>query len=220
MKKNVFITATVVFFFLMSLSPSCSFADGSVGLLGQVEKPIWRIGDTWKYRIDGNPTKISRMVVQEITSEGYILAMGKKARIFYNRELNFLKRTDETGDVLEECSGSGMPTYNWPLKSGKSWSGSCMYYNRSASGTLGLMTFHVEVVGEEILTTADGQKVATLKILFKRENQNRKVLAQREYWYNPRVGYLEKRVDKRIISGIGKDSEVRELLSFTPGSGR
>lgn len=209
--KKKFVMVMVTAFSLL-IFPNCVFADGVVESLGQADRPIWRIGHTWKYRIDRSSEKTLTMIVQEITSDGgYTLSYNNKMLVFCDHDLNVIKKTNNSGNILEE-GGAGMFTYKWPLKTGKHWSGS-FFSNRGN----GLITLNVEVEGEEILTTVSGQKVPTIKLVSKYDSSHKQTFAKFEYWYNPKVENLEKQLPKRI-SGSGKNiAGIMELISFTPG---
>lgn len=209
-KDSLLLAAVIVVFSFLTILPR-SLADNTGD---SIERPTWKIGDTWIYRVslDGKPAGKLAMNVIAIAKEGYTVAVDRddeKTREFYTRDLNFLKSEDISGNFIEGC-GEGMPTFKWPLKIGESWSGS--YLANDNRGNANPIILHVKVEKAETLFS-NGKDVKVIKLIFTRENKDRIFLASREYWYNPGTGYLEKRLDKRRK---GKD-EVRELVSFTPG---
>jgi hypothetical protein len=223
MKKNslvVIVTIFVVFLFL--LFPACSFAGDALEPLKKAERPTWQVGDTWIYQVtltDG--TKVNKlsmkMSVVESGDKGYTVVVdkdGEKTTIFYNSDLNVVRETDDKGDLLQSYEPE-MPSFKWPLKPGQWWKGSYFSQgkNKQSSASFSLTT---EVVGAEALISADGKEVATIKLISKRENQGKKIrsfVSVREFWYDPQMRFIIKRVDDRSR----EQSEERNLISFTPG---
>lgn len=223
MKKNsLFVIVTIFVVFLFLLFPVCSFAGEALEPLKKAERPVWQVGDTWIYQvtlIDGTQVKklSMKMTVVESGDKGYTVVVdkdGEKTTQFYNSDLNFVRETDDKGGLIQSFAPE-MPSFKWPLKPGQWWKG--LYFsqdkNQQSSASFSLTT---EVAGAETLISTDGKEVATIKLISKRENQNKKVrsfVSVREFWYDPQTRFIIKGVND--LSG-GR-SEERNLISFTPG---
>ncbi|MBU3901616.1 hypothetical protein KJ590_01565 [Patescibacteria group bacterium] len=220
MKKDSFIAAIVVIVVSFLLLPVHSFAGGAVKPLEKAEKPVWQVGDTWVYEVSRTGELQDKkfkatMTVIEITDKGYAVAVdygGEKTIEYYNKNINFVRATDEKGGMVETCAPE-IPVFKWPLEPGKWWKGEYLYQDNKTSGS-GSVSMTTEVIGPETLINGEGQEIATLKLVSKRANRYGTFVGKRDLWYDPQTRFIIKRVDER---SLGKREE-RSLISFTPGT--
>lgn len=217
MKRSSFIAVLAVALIISFLTfPAGAFAGGGATPLEKADRPVLNVGDTWIYQVEKTGEAQDRkykltMAVIANNGKEYAIAVddGKEKLIeYYTLNLNFVRSTDEKGKIIEGCDE--MVVFEWPLKQGGYWTRE--YFCRGDSGPTKTVT---EDIRPETLINSEGQEVATLRLTFKRLNAYYgTVFSKRDVWHNPATKFIFKRVDERK----GGRREVRELISFTPGT--
>jgi|GEM_PF-6078614 len=219
MKKQVLIIVAfcVAVVFFIVLLPAISRAGGVVPL-ENIERPVWNIGDTWKYQVvskDGSTVKkfVKTLTVKEKDAEGYLVFIESEVdRVFYrySLNLNFVEAKDEKGTKLENANPE-IPTYQWPISVKSKWWKKDYFFSEGLDS--GNFSVTGEVTGAETLIDAEGKEIATIRVLEKRDNQWGRFYQRNHYWLNPSVKNCVKYIRERTRDR----REEGNLISFTPG---
>jgi hypothetical protein len=185
--------------------------------------PIWKVGDKWVYKTQDG--KIRTETVAEITKELFILDIGERDRLGYEKStMNLEFLVDPRGEKTK-YRGWQEKIFYFPLYVGKTWSYSYSHYWGDAVLPYAQISNEYKIEALEDVSTGGGMFKA-YRIVLLNSAPRMMIVGRGRFviWYSPEVqNYVKKKFDH--ISGpstlIRKDLfEECEIISYSTIKGK
>ena len=203
----------LVLFLLVAVSGcAATSAGGSGAETRRVDRPEWRPGDRWVYRVTGSESGTKTVEVLETRevkgSRYYILKTPENELLSYwTVDLGWAFAVANRDSTVQARTDPPVPWFHWPLAVGQRWNHHGVYEDRNGKRDSN-ETFMV--VGTEIVEVPAG-RFRTFKIV--REGQS---IDTDQYWYAPDVRsyvrWIMKRGEQRLEEQLVEYKPVERLI--------